>query len=255
MPFPIIPLAIAAVQGISSIIAANKQRKANQKLQESQMAASQAATDRMNAYNTPKAQMARFQDAGLNPNLIYGQGSAGNQSSPSQVPEIRPTDYQAVPNFLQQISPQVNQAMLTQSQLQANDARTAQTYAQTEVSRLQAELIKANPLLDDEGFKATIEGLKSAASLKALQVKSSDIALKVQDATQGMQAEKVFREVQLLEQKFNLGTADSAIKAQVLKSKEFQNAILEVQKNFMTDGDITPQHILQFVQMLILKLF
>lgn len=26
-----------------------------------------------NAYNTPKAQMARFKEAGLNPNLIYGQ--------------------------------------------------------------------------------------------------------------------------------------------------------------------------------------
>ena len=35
-----------------------------------------------NAYNAPSAQMQRYQDAGLNPNLIYGQGSAsaGNQS-------------------------------------------------------------------------------------------------------------------------------------------------------------------------------
>lgn len=29
-----------------------------------------------NAYNTPKAQMGRLKDAGLNPNLIYGSGSA-----------------------------------------------------------------------------------------------------------------------------------------------------------------------------------
>lgn len=35
-----------------------------------------------NAYNSPKAQMQRFVDAGLNPNLIYGQGSSGNSSSP-----------------------------------------------------------------------------------------------------------------------------------------------------------------------------
>lgn len=31
-----------------------------------------------NAYNTPSAQMSRFAAGGLNPNLIYGQGSAGN---------------------------------------------------------------------------------------------------------------------------------------------------------------------------------
>lgn len=34
-----------------------------------------------NEYNTPTAQMKRFKDAGLNPNLIYTQGNAGNQSS------------------------------------------------------------------------------------------------------------------------------------------------------------------------------
>ncbi|WGL31323.1 DNA pilot protein [Dipodfec virus UOA04_Rod_931] len=32
-------------------------------------------------YNSPKNQMQRFADAGLNPNLIYGQGSSGNASS------------------------------------------------------------------------------------------------------------------------------------------------------------------------------
>lgn len=34
-----------------------------------------------NAYNTPASQMKRYKDAGLNPNLIYGQGSSGNASS------------------------------------------------------------------------------------------------------------------------------------------------------------------------------
>lgn len=33
-----------------------------------------------NEYNSPSAQMSRFADAGLNPNLIYGQGNSGNAS-------------------------------------------------------------------------------------------------------------------------------------------------------------------------------
>lgn len=38
-----------------------------------------------NEYNTPANQMARFKEAGLNPNLIYGQGNAGNAGSVSSV--------------------------------------------------------------------------------------------------------------------------------------------------------------------------
>lgn len=34
--------------------------------------------DKNNAYNTPVMQMQRFKEAGLNPHLIYGQGSSGN---------------------------------------------------------------------------------------------------------------------------------------------------------------------------------
>lgn len=36
-------------------------------------------------YNSPQAQMQRFQEAGLNPNLIYGQGSNGNMSQAPQM--------------------------------------------------------------------------------------------------------------------------------------------------------------------------
>jgi len=34
--------------------------------------------NRMNQYNAPKMQMKRYQEAGLNPNMIYGQGTPGN---------------------------------------------------------------------------------------------------------------------------------------------------------------------------------
>lgn len=34
-----------------------------------------------NEYNSPASQMQRYKDAGLNPNLIYGQGSSGNATS------------------------------------------------------------------------------------------------------------------------------------------------------------------------------
>ena len=46
-------------------------------------------------YNTPKAQMARYQAAGLNPNLIYSQGNPGNMTSS---PTMQPKHYDFDPN-------------------------------------------------------------------------------------------------------------------------------------------------------------
>ena len=37
---------------------------------------------RMNEYNSPEAQMRRLRQAGLNPNLVYGQGAVANSSQP-----------------------------------------------------------------------------------------------------------------------------------------------------------------------------
>jgi len=55
-------------------IAANKQQAAYQYAQE------QKQLELMNKYNSPESQMERFTQAGLNKNLIYQQGSPGNQT-------------------------------------------------------------------------------------------------------------------------------------------------------------------------------
>lgn len=47
-----------------------------------------------NDYNSPQAQMKRFQEAGLNPNLIYGQGSSGNAGLPP-VPDYKMPDFRS----------------------------------------------------------------------------------------------------------------------------------------------------------------
>lgn len=43
-----------------------------------------------NEYNSPQAQMARLQEAGLNPNLVYGTGAVANSSSAVQTPHVQP---------------------------------------------------------------------------------------------------------------------------------------------------------------------
>lgn len=47
-----------------------------------------------NAYNTPAMQMKRLEEAGLNPNLVYGSGSvAGNTSSQPSAPAVHPSTF------------------------------------------------------------------------------------------------------------------------------------------------------------------
>lgn len=58
--------------------AANKRQFKNQKkAMEIQLQQNKELWDYQNAYNTPQAQMERLRAAGLNPNLIYGNGSGG----------------------------------------------------------------------------------------------------------------------------------------------------------------------------------
>lgn len=83
MPIPaaLIPPIIAggaslASSGLSAITAHNQQRKAN--------AFNLDMWNRTNYFNSPANQMKRLQQAGLNPNLIYGSGSANTgQASPA----------------------------------------------------------------------------------------------------------------------------------------------------------------------------
>lgn len=52
--------------------------EANKKMSEYAYSKDLQMWNMQNQYNSPTAQMQRFKDAGLNPNLIYGQGSPGN---------------------------------------------------------------------------------------------------------------------------------------------------------------------------------
>lgn len=244
-----IPLIAAGVQAAASWIDSRRQSKENKKIADQQNKQNQEYIDKQNEYNTPANQMARYQSAGLNPHLIYGQGSPGNQQSAQQAASITPTDYKN----LSQMVPLMNQTRMVNSQVQAQNASTLQKNALAEVNKIQASVLKKNPLLDDAGFKAIIDGLKNTALLKESQNAGQLSQNQILDMSKGHVVNKVFKEVQLLDQKYELAQQDEKIKAQILKSKEFQNDILEVQKKFMVDGDITPQHIIQFIQLLLQK--
>lgn len=93
--------------------------------------------DRVNAYNSPAAQMQRFRDAGLNPNLIYGRGSAGDAGavgSPEAVaPSLDTTKGKSAPV-------DVMGNLLAQADLKIKAAQANNLNVQTDVIREEANL-------------------------------------------------------------------------------------------------------------------
>lgn len=102
-----------------------------------------------NAYNTPEAQMARFKAGGLNPNLVYGQGTGGNASSPAP---YQPADMQyryAAPQYgaaLQTILPTLMSVGTWMQNMRASEVDIQKKSTDTErVQQLIDYLMQANP--------------------------------------------------------------------------------------------------------------
>jgi hypothetical protein len=79
-----------ALGPIGAIGGAILQNRSNKKLAQYSFNKNVEMWKMQNAYNSPKQQMARYNQAGLNPNLIYGKGTAGNAQTMPQ--------YQPLPN-------------------------------------------------------------------------------------------------------------------------------------------------------------
>lgn len=86
MPFPFLAAATIAAPLVQSLI----QNRMNRNMSEYAYSKDLAMWEKTNEYNSPKMQMQRYGQAGLNPNLIYQQGNAGN--APASMPKYTPPD-------------------------------------------------------------------------------------------------------------------------------------------------------------------
>lgn len=79
---------------IGNVISTAMTNRANMKLADHQFAQNVKMWNMQNEYNAPSAQVQRLKDAGLNPNLMYGNGNAATGNS-SQMPQYAAPTLQA----------------------------------------------------------------------------------------------------------------------------------------------------------------
>lgn len=117
--------------------------------------------DKNNLYNSPTAQMQRFEQSGLNKNLIYGQGSAGNTTSS---PTAQGVSYQA-PKMERNVyqSPSIGNVIQDYINLKTSQAQIDNVKAQTDNQRTQNALATLSLAgeRDDYQTKRLAERLKN----------------------------------------------------------------------------------------------
>lgn len=237
MPFPFLAAAMAAAPIIGGLV----QGRVNKR-----------AAIWTNAYNTPEAQMARYMKAGLNPNLIYSQGSSGNMTplTPGNVGggiAAAPAGYLA--------------ATQGETDISLKEQKIEESQTKQQVMMAQRDVLKANPYLSDRYMDALKTQVESAAKLKKQEADfmtegwqtSSDPNDPNAVLVQRRGIAKMQAELDALIQRVGLNTADQKMKGEILKSTQMENEWKEVLNKFRKDGDIGPVQLWTMFAMLLSK--
>jgi len=119
-----------------------------------------------NEYNSPQAQMRRFQAAGLNPNLIYGQGNSGNAGA-VQTPDIQGID---------QRSPEWGNALAATGEGIASFYDTKIKQATANNLEQQNTVIRQDALLKEAQTLQTLAGTDSTKFDLSQKIRLADIS-------------------------------------------------------------------------------
>lgn len=134
-----LPVIGGVVQGVSDAIQSRRNTdrtiKAQRDLAEYQFSKDLEMWNRGNVYNSPSAQMERIKSAGLNPNLVYGTGVAGNSSGQLPKYQAPQVSYQGNTNPVGSVP----QTLAMHQQFEMQKAQINNVNAQTAATRQKAE--------------------------------------------------------------------------------------------------------------------
>jgi hypothetical protein len=161
---PLIAAGVPLLTGGAQIAVQRRANKKNIEFQREQMRTQRewalADWDRVNAYNHPTQQMQRYKEAGLNPQLIYGNvnnsPSSMVRTTTTEAPKIETAGYQqgisqASQAFNEYFSMQqlINQTKLTDAQILKMKADTDRTVQQYKLTGEQWDALVNKPLMEN----------------------------------------------------------------------------------------------------------
>ena len=202
----------------STLITNAENRKFSEEMYARQRADALTDWDKQNAYNSPSQQMQRYKEAGLNPNLIYGQMSNS--------PAIRSTDMKH-PDFVAPKLPNIGNVMnnyvdleLKKQQL-SNDKQSGELLRQqTEGKKLENQnLIDQSPYIAEEKFQRS--------RLTGQQVENVMADIRNKNEINPLQQDQIRSQLNTLSQnrKYNALLSDQKIGLNQLLSQAMEQAI------------------------------
>ena len=174
---------------------------------------------RENDYNSPTAQMSRYRQAGLNPDLIYGQQntSAASPALTSGAPSS-PNDMSAMlsqRNFGTAVQAAINEGLdikLKKAQIKNIQADTAGKQAGTQKTMLEVEALSIDNLT------------RAAKNNQDLQIGDTLILVNKSVASMNEQSKnKLVQEIKNLEQVWNLNKQEAQKNIEIIKGLQLDN--------------------------------
>jgi hypothetical protein len=170
---------IAGILGIGSNLVSNAGAKRRQQQADKQNI---KFWEMQNAYNTPKMQMSRLKDAGLNPNLIYG--NSANTGNAGAVAASKPAPY----NF-QDPTPTALNALAIKSQIDLNNSQAYKNNTDANAKNQQApatlESTKQDIKIKEERFLQEAVKTKEITKQQAAITKSLQTKAEIDVMTKG----------------------------------------------------------------------
>ena len=243
----VLPLIAAGASLAGSAINAGSQSATNQsqlsysrEMYDKQRADALADWNRQNEYNSPAAQMARFKEAGLNPNLIYGQQT--------QSPVVRSSSVEGY-------SPRAPQVDLGNAA--AMGLQGLSTYQDTELKNVQTNLVKEQiKNASTDNLLKTLDAAKKNAESPYWQdiAKTSFDALKLQNEqrlqdiefnrnmnpikleTGQYQLNNIIRDLDVKLQAMNLSKAQESLAYQTIANLKKEGVLKQLDINLKQQG-------------------
>ena len=191
-------------------------------------------------YNSPKNQMARYQEAGLNPNLIYGSGSAsaGNAGSFPEYKAPNLARFQAFDN----VGSQFLAGMMQIQQLNNLEKQGQLIDAQTDLAHHNSDVAKANAM----NTMAMVPGTRAKSIIADIETHYYEDKQKYALRQAAASLRETERRVELIGKQVSNADLDAALKkldAQ-LKKIDIQMAPFKLQqikaitRKTLLEGDI-----------------